>query len=196
MANAAIASVVATVANACVRFALPLLLGASLAQFTHAQADAKLVQKQAAAVDQVVAGILSYVRWPQEPSVRHLCVVGPTEHADRLIQATHQTDGRPLNVQRRAVEDPELHLKCNALYIGVINDKSLQRLLSRLAGHPILTISEGDPVCSVGSAFCLHVGKPRVTFEVNLDAVARSGVRVHPSVLKLGKPRIEHRAEP
>ncbi|MBN7798384.1 YfiR family protein [Parahaliea mediterranea] len=191
MANAATATVVAKAASACACLALLLLLGAGVAQYARAQADSALVQRQAAAVDQVVAGILSYVRWPQEPTVRQLCVVGPTEHADRLLQATHQTDGRPLNVQRRAIGDPQLSLKCNALYIGIINHESLQRLLSGLAGQPVLTISEGDPACSVGSAFCLHVGKPRVSFEVNLDAVARSGVRVHPSVLKLGKPRLE-----
>ncbi|MCO2146029.1 YfiR family protein, partial [Pseudomonas aeruginosa] len=35
--------------------------------------------------------------------------------------------------------------------------------------------------------FCLNVGGPRITFEANLDSIARSGVRVHPSVLKLAR---------
>jgi hypothetical protein len=48
-----------------------------------------------------------------------------------------------------------------------------------------LSISEADSSCSVGSMFCLRIKPGKVSFDVNLDSVARSGVRVHPSVLKL-----------
>ena len=35
--------------------------------------------------------------------------------------------------------------------------------------------------------FCLNVDGERVSFDINLDAVARSGVRVHPNVLNLAR---------
>jgi hypothetical protein len=35
--------------------------------------------------------------------------------------------------------------------------------------------------------FCLGISDEHVGFKVNLDAVARSGIRVHPNVLQLGK---------
>jgi hypothetical protein len=54
----------------------------------------------------------------------------------------------------------------------------------------VLTISEHNPSCTVGSMFCLNVDGERVTFEINLDAVARSGVRVHPNVLGLARPAL------
>lgn len=56
-----------------------------------------------------------------------------------------------------------------------------------LAGHPVLTIAEHDPSCTAGGMFCLNVDGDRVSFDINLDAVARSGVRVHPNVLNLAR---------
>jgi hypothetical protein len=35
--------------------------------------------------------------------------------------------------------------------------------------------------------FCLNVDDEPITFDINLDAVARSGVRVQPNVLKLAR---------
>jgi len=57
------------------------------------------------------------------------------------------------------------------------------------SGRPVLSISEADDLCTVGSLFCLRVNDEQVTFEVNLDSVARSGVRIHPSVLQLSRRR-------
>ncbi|MDV3444059.1 YfiR family protein, partial [Pseudomonas otitidis] len=37
------------------------------------------------------------------------------------------------------------------------------------------TISESADACSDGSLFCLDIENTRVSFAVNLDAVARSG---------------------
>jgi len=53
----------------------------------------------------------------------------------------------------------------------------------------VLSISEADDPCTVGSLFCLRVSDQQVAFDVNLDSVARSGVRIHPSVLQLSRRR-------
>jgi hypothetical protein len=37
--------------------------------------------------------------------------------------------------------------------------------------------------------FCLSTDANRVTFDMNLDSVARSGVRVSPKVLELARKR-------
>ncbi|MCW5505571.1 YfiR family protein, partial [Pseudomonas aeruginosa] len=73
------------------------------------------------------------------------------------------------------------------IYLGVVDERERQQVFRSLAGHPVLSISERGTECSVGSMFCLNVGGPRITFEANLDSIARSGVRVHPSVLKLAR---------
>lgn len=46
-----------------------------------------LADQRAKAVTQVVLGILSYARWPTEPTQLQLCVIGPTEYTDDLLTA-------------------------------------------------------------------------------------------------------------
>ncbi|CAD5108274.1 hypothetical protein PSEWESI4_02559 [Pseudomonas carbonaria] len=171
------------------RFSVCLaLLGACLSgPILRAEEARTLLAQQSEAVGEVVLGILSFVRWPDEPGELHLCVVGPTEFADDILQGMSQPSGRPVHAQRRALDDPRLATECHALYLGVLSDAENRQLFERLANHPVLSISEHDPSCSVGNMFCLNIGRPRVTFSINLDSVARSGVRVHPNVLKLAR---------
>ncbi|KJK05902.1 MULTISPECIES: YfiR family protein [Pseudomonas] len=167
--------------------ALPLFFG------TLAHADTSptstLAEQRSSAVTQVVQGILSYARWPVEPAQLRLCLVGPTEYADDLVKGTTQTTGRPVLVRRLLAADPRIGNECDAVYLGTLTPSERSQLFSAISGHPVLSISEADDPCTVGSVFCLRVSDRQVAFDVNLDSVARSGVRIHPSVLQLSRRR-------
>jgi YfiR/HmsC-like len=137
------------------------------------------------AVAQVVFGIISYTRWPADPTEVHLCIVPPSSYTDALTQAAVHAPGRPVQVQRVTPDDPALGASCDVIYIGTVSDDERTRVMAHLSGHPALTISEHDEECAVGSVFCLAIRDTQVSFKVNLDSLARSGVRVHPSVLQL-----------
>jgi hypothetical protein len=164
-----------------------------LSPFTlaHSVADAPLglADQRAKAVTQVVLGILSYARWPVEPAQLRLCVVGPTEYTDDLLKGSTQRTGRPVVARRLLASSPAILNECDALYIGKLSSEERGRLFASLLGLPVLSISEGGDQCTVGSLFCLRVSDEQVSFEVNLDSVARSGVRIHPSVLQLSRRR-------
>lgn len=159
-----------------------------LAPGAFAQASSP-ADSRAQAVTQVVLGILSYARWPVEPAQLRLCIVGPTQYTDDLVKGTTQATGRPVVVQRLLADHPDIVNSCDAVYIGKLGGDERSRLFASLIGHPVLSISEGGDQCTVGSLFCLRVGDDQVSFEVNLDSVARSGVRIHPSVLQLSRRR-------
>ncbi|MGJ7518338.1 YfiR family protein [Pseudomonas baetica] len=163
---------------------LCLLSGVVCAQ---PQPPASLVDQRAESVTQVVLGILSYARWPVEPAQLRLCVVGPTQYTDDLVKGTTQATGRPVTVQRRLADNASIADECDAVYIGQLTGEERSRLFASLTGRPVVSISESDDQCTVGSLFCLRVGDDQVSFEVNLDSVARSGVRIHPSVLQLSR---------
>ncbi|KTC34398.1 MAG: YfiR family protein [Pseudomonas sp.] len=152
-------------------------------------ATASLAEQRARAVTQVVLGILSYARWPVEPAQLRLCVVGPTEYTDDLLKGTTQATGRPVLVRRLLSSNPSIASECDSVYVGKLPVEERTRLFSSLTGQPVLSISEGGDHCTVGSLFCLRVSDSQVSFEVNLDSVARSGVRIHPSVLQLSRRR-------
>ncbi|MXN77171.1 DUF4154 domain-containing protein [Burkholderia sp. 4701] len=139
-----------------------------------------------AAVRQVVLGIVSFTRWPTTPVNLHLCVTGRTDYAHGLID-TLQAGSTQLDVERVRFDDASLGMACDVVYLGTLSSDERMRVRAAVAGHPVLTIAEHDPTCTAGSMFCLNVDGERVTFDVNLDAVARSGVRVHPNVLSLAR---------
>lgn len=155
--------------------------------FAQPQAPVSMADQRASAVTQVVLGILSYARWPVEPAQLRLCIVGPTEYTDDLVKGTTQATGRPVAVHRLLAANPAIATECNAVYIGKLTSDERSRLFASLAGLAVLSISEADDPCTVGSLFCLRVSDDQVSFEVNLDSVARSGVRIHPSVLQLSR---------
>nr|WP_226942271.1 YfiR family protein [Pseudomonas lundensis] len=157
--------------------------------FAQPETPISLADQRAKAVTQVVLGILSYARWPVEPAELHLCVVGPTEYTDDLLKGATQSTGRSVQVRRLLANNLAIVSDCNALYLGKLTDDERSTLFQLLNGQPVLSISERDDRCTVGTLFCLRVGDEQVSFEVNLDSVARSGVRIHPSVLQLSRRR-------
>ena len=111
------------------------------------------------------------------------------KYPDDLHKGATNSTGRPVQVRRLLANNPAIVSDCNALYLGKLTDDERSTLFQRLNGQPVLSISERDDRCIVGTLFCLRVGDEQVSFEVNLDSVARSGVRIHPSVLQLSRRR-------
>ncbi|VWC99623.1 hypothetical protein BLA39750_02467 [Burkholderia lata] len=138
------------------------------------------------AVRQVVLGIISFTHWPTTPVRLHLCVTGRPDYA-RGLTDTLQAGSTLLDVQRVRFDDPALGIACDIVYLGNLSADERAHVRAAVAGHPVLTISEHDPSCTAGGMFCLNVDGERVSFDINLDAVARSGVRVHPNVLNLAR---------
>ena len=142
-------------------------------------------EQRATDVARVVLGMISYTRWPTDPAELRMCIVPPTDYAQDLSRAASQASGRPIRVALTAAENPDLGTSCDVVYIGSVSDAQRDHVLASLSGHPILSISEQDSECTVGSVFCLNIRGARISFKVNLDSLARSGVRVNPSVLQL-----------
>ncbi|WP_339546245.1 YfiR family protein [Pseudomonas sp. RA_35y_Pfl2_P32] len=159
----------------------------SMQLFAETPLPASMADQRARSVTQVVLGILSYARWPVEPEQLHLCLLGPTQYTDDLVKGTTQATGRPVVVRRLLASYPAIASECHAVYIGELSADERSQLFTSLNGRPVLSISEADQHCAVGSLFCLRVSDQQVSFEVNLDSVARSGVRIHPSVLQLSR---------
>jgi hypothetical protein len=158
--------------------------GASAA--STASADTTLSPRDAA-VRQVVLGIVSFTHWPTPPVRVRLCVTGRPVYAHGLVDPL-QAGTTPIDVQQINFDDPAIGTRCDVVYLGTLTDDQRQQVRAAVAGHPVLTISEHNPTCTAGSMFCLNVDAEHITFDVNLGAVARSGVRVHPNVLKLAQP--------
>ncbi|EFE97694.1 YfiR family protein [Serratia odorifera] len=165
--------------------ALLLLMACS----SHARPNAvDPLQTRTHAVTTIVVGIISYARWPSEPNPIRLCVTAPTRYAAGLFDPVLLGAPHPIKTLSLPFDSPALSSSCDVIYLGDVSHAQRQDFIHRIAGHSILSISENDVECSAGSAFCLqNMDSDRVGFKVNLDALARSGVRVHPNVLQLAR---------
>lgn len=135
----------------------------------------------------VVSGIVGYTRWPVEVATVRLCTLGGGAGVDELLRSTGLAAG-PRSLSVRAVDgEARPWLGCDALYLGRMSVNDTRALLHALLGRPVLILGEGSGFCSDGGMFCLEPQPPHMRFQVNLDAIARSGLRVNPLVLRLAR---------
>jgi hypothetical protein len=135
----------------------------------------------------VVAGIVSYTRWPGDSSAIRLCTLGHGPSIDELLRAVDIGSAQRA-VAVRAVENAaQARNYCQAVYVSGIGASAGRDLLHLLAGQPVLLLGEGLEFCSDGGMFCLETGASMVRFNANLDAIARSGLRVNPLVLRIAR---------
>jgi hypothetical protein len=137
-------------------------------------------------VARIVTGIISFTRWPADPPVIRLCVATPAVYADNITARTPANPARQIVNGRYPLGDMHLETDCDVIYVEQGNEAA-QRLFQHLAGHPVLSIGGDDDACTMGSLFCLTHARGVLSFAANLDAIARSGLRVNPKVLLLAR---------
>lgn len=141
-----------------------------------------------ASVAQTVWGILGYTRWPESGPVLQLCVAGETPHATLLLAGSELPNGRTVHARKVQLESAQPLQGCHALYAGRLGADQWKKLMTTWpSGHALLTLSEELAACQQGGMFCLSIAPHGVSFELNLDSVARSGVRLNPRVLGLAR---------
>ena len=143
----------------------------------------------AARVRTIVAGIVSYTRWPQQQVQPKLCIFSSSVFSAALARASSSTDGIPYHPQVVHSLNEALLSQCDGLYFGSESPQQQLQIIEQYHPRPLLLIAEQNTQCTLGSSFCLNIKNSHVSFSVNLDSLTRSGVRVNPDVLLLARPR-------
>lgn len=158
------------------------LLATGVAQ---AQGLAMPDARRPADVAQVLFGIISYVRWPvARPEVR-VCMVGTARHGTAIVDTPASSTGQRIRVKAQPASVAAS--ECDVVYFGSLPDSEREHLLAQIIGKPILSVTEPGTACAVGTMFCLRLAEAQIGFDVNLDAIARSGLRVHPNALQIAR---------
>jgi len=158
-------------------------IAAGALRIEHSTAGGADVDKQ---VSRIVAGILSYARWPAPPETYRFCVTAEARYLGDAQNNLSRALARPVSVRRLAAQDANWAAGCDVLYIGEGGPPGRRhQLLNEAIGKPVLTISEGDDECVDPSMFCLAVQGKEIDLLANLDAISRSSIRISPKVLQL-----------
>jgi|APDOM4702015248_1054824.scaffolds.fasta_scaffold02625_4 hypothetical protein len=170
------------------RLALVVAVAITAAPLTaDAQARAEAMPVPSPMVARVVAGIMSYTRWPNAAPVIRLCTIGRGPGVDALQHgADLGSPGRAVTVAPVA-NLVSAEQGCDAVYLGRSSGSDARQAVRLFAGRPVLMLGEGQDFCSDGGMFCVEPAADVPRFGVNLDAVARSGLRVNPQVLRIAR---------
>ncbi|SDH61346.1 YfiR family protein [Janthinobacterium sp. YR213] len=162
-----------------------LLACTALAPCAWAQTGAATDARRPAEVAQVLFGIISYVRWPVARQEVRVCMLGAPRYGAAIVDTPASSLGQRIRVKiptaAAAVSE------CDVVYLGSLPEGEREHLLAQIIGKPILSVAEPGTSCAVGTMFCLRLAEAQIGFDVNLDAIARSGLRVHPNALQIAR---------
>jgi hypothetical protein len=156
----------------------------------HAAAEdpaAKAAAETSTAIAQMILGIVSYARWPVSSEIRRVCLAGDRTETRVVGERLTAAGGRSVTVHWMGSESEQWSESCDVAYLGYLPAARKKAMLAQMLGRPVLTIGSDDPLCAAGSMFCLDVAGDDVSLQVNLDSIARSGIRVNPKVLQLAQ---------
>jgi hypothetical protein len=134
------------------------------------------------------------VTWPDEPWTGAspplvVAVLGRDPFGDRLeaIIGRQSVRGRPIRIVRaRTLQD--LSLTPNVVFVGAGRLTEARRILAALPQAPILTVaSVPDFAAHGGMVEFVLTPDARVTFDINLRAVERAGLKMSSQLLKIAR---------
>jgi hypothetical protein len=165
-----------------------LILAVVLCHVTAFTAWAEPTEQQVKAA--FVYNFFKYVDWPtsalpaSEPAIS-LCVLGQDNLADALESLSAKTvQERKIAVKKVSRMADAEH--CQALYVGKSVKEPIPSVVKGVK-EGVLTVSDLPGFASAGGMINFIVVETRISFEVNVDAAERAGLKISSQMLKVGK---------
>jgi hypothetical protein len=134
----------------------------------------------------LVGNLLAYTHWPTAVEPLRLCIWGRIADVAAL-QAGALSSAQRTVTTHRDIDVAHAAQRCDALYVAASAPAAARQLARTLIGRPVLSIGEGLPFCADGGMFCIDSAARPLKFQANRDAISRSGLRVDPQALRIGR---------
>ena len=131
-----------------------------------------------------------FIQWPNSTlpsgeSKMTLCILGDDPLVDSLESLTGKIiSGRQLSVRR--IKGPDDASRCQIVYIGKSERDQTRNILKGMK-EGVLTIGEMNHFASLGGIINFVIVENKVSFEINIDAAERAGLKISSQLLKLAK---------
>jgi hypothetical protein len=129
---------------------------------------------------------IQFTQWPVPPEEPfQLCVLGNTPLDEQLagLEGKQVLNGLHIHLSHVAARDPLGG--CHALYLDDSQRALAGEAITRLAGAPVLTITDSDGLADRGVMIEIHKRDQRLGFEVNLKVARRANLNFSARMLKL-----------
>lgn len=128
-----------------------------------------------------------FISWPDDDSEElRLCVVGKNPFGSALsgIQGKPVKD-RVMSVHRGVA--PDALEQCHLVFVSRSLGQEIPRILQRLDGRPVVTVSEGGEFAEEGGTIGLVLSQGKVRFDINVAGTERRGVHISSKLLRLAR---------
>ena len=175
----------------CTRLAL-FLVGLTLA----AAVRPALADDDATREYQIKAALIfkfaQYTEWPAKAFANDsdpiiVATVGPDPFGGSLeaVIAGKSIGNHPVVVQHFPDAD---HLgRCHVLFVARSELDQMPAILQHLSQSPVLTAADSNGFCESGGILQFFLEDQKIHFEINTDALDRSGIKISSRLLKLAK---------
>ena len=132
---------------------------------------------------------LRFVEWPPDHVTdAHICVVG---HKKEYGEAFRSLRNQSLNNQAiiiremNDVDNPRVLQNCQIIFVTSTASHRQKMLFNTLKDADALTVGESSDFANHGGMINFIDKDSKISFEVNLDAVNRSGLRITSKILRI-----------
>jgi hypothetical protein len=138
----------------------------------------------------IVLSFLRYSEWPEPAPVGQPLTVGVIGRPSILPVLRKALEGKLVNSRPvrilaiKALLDPGC---CQVIYLATGKHAEIQQALTGARSVHALTIGEADRFLEYGGAVNLILVDGHMSFEVNMDALERSGVAISSKLLRYGQ---------
>lgn len=136
-----------------------------------------------------IHNIAKFVEWPAalpEGGKLQLCIIGQSD----MESSAAVLVGKPIGQQTWAVRRVTMGDKlrdCQVLYIAGSEKVDLRHILKNIQGGPVLTVGDTEGYAEQGVMVNFYLEEGKLRFEVNLDSVRRSRLKIGARLLKLAR---------
>ncbi len=130
-----------------------------------------------------------FIKWPVSTNMYasfNVCLVGDERLEDGLQALEGKTVGDKKLSLRVNVSDDNLR-SCQMLFVATDEDQAIRDLMRKLAGLPVVTVSDSPDFILKGGMIGLIRDGNRLGFEVNLVPASKAGIQMSSQLLKLSK---------
>ena len=170
------------------------LLTVALVLLLQAIPSAVAAQKESAGEYELKTAMLynltNFVDWPASayPDGRQalsLCILGRDPFGDSLRSTVVSGPGSVRSVAIRRIQGEQELAGCHVLYIGSSERKTAAQIFASVKSSGVLTVGEMTQFAARGGMVQFSLEDQRIRFDINLDAVSRSGLKVSSKLLAL-----------
>ena len=129
---------------------------------------------------------IQFTQWPVPPTEPfRLCVLGRSALDEALVRLEGKRVLNGLHLSVNHVGPRDGLDACHALYVDDSQRATAEELLPRLAGAPILTITDSDGLADRGLMIEIRKRDLKLVFDVNLHATRKANLDLSARLLKM-----------